>query len=155
MSSVRQVTAAAPLAVLSQFRCTVATTTVALGILLLAATRLTPERRTSLRPAFHVQGARLLVFATILVITPVPSPHACEMGRKSRLALLEGSGFLPVITSLLGPRFENEIERRLGCPAEAVESGLERDLTQARLARLRAKGQPDLLRKGSRRAHHG
>ena len=40
------------------------------------------------------------------------------------------------------PRFEHQVEGRLGRAAEAAEAGLACDLAEPRLAGLRAEGQP-------------
>ena len=44
------------------------------------------------------------------------------------------------------PRFEHQVERRLGGAAEAGEPALRHHIAQARLARLRAQAGADFLR---------
>jgi hypothetical protein len=51
----------------------------------------------------------------------------------------------------LRTHFKDHVERRLGCTAEALETGLSRDLPQPTLAGLRAEPKGDFLRQGSGR----
>ena len=55
----------------------------------------------------------------------------------------------------LGANLKDHIERCLGCPAEALEARLERDLAQPVLAGLSSEPQPHLLGERCRRADEG